>query len=933
MAWDNPFNEALFEDWHIEEYPENYLEIVKCFIRPDFMEKLESMDVRPKIIMGGRGSGKSHILNMLSIESVLTKIKIEKSKKLNKPITDIKISLKDIKTQYFGVWIRCYDFAKLLSQDNVSYLEEEQLEVLFEHFFNMVVCSKIIKSLEILIGNIYDIPENIETTISLSISENFPELFRKCNNFNEINKCIKSQINSITQIIKELPFYKDFERFKDRVHFTSSPDFIVEFFGIINKILPGKILFILLDEYDELDNYQQRFINKLIRTRKIAFRIASAVGGIKTFEYAQGKEIKEEHDYDPIIPLHFDEHSSDYKELVKKLFEKRLEVHRNYRIKDPSKILPGKEDISKEEIEEELDRIYNEINRRGDFQDPEYKTDFAGHYREGARYRILRRKGKDPLFCGFDTYVKLSGGVIRQLILLCREAFSIAYVKGVNVEEGEPIPPGDQTKAAYQVAKDLLEGEALRHSPEGIVLKQLVYDLARILEYKVYNTSEPQCNLFQIKDSNRLSEPRYEYLNRVLEEGLKLPHFLSEVAFRPKQRLSSISSFSFRINPIFMPLLKVPFQKRWPLPISVEELYELCTSAHEKALRDILKRISKGKVGEIPKSALFNMLERRRITLSNCPITGRGCRENLMEEILMKNNIRCFLALPFEQDWINDPRRWLKEILSDDFQIPCRDVDDFPQVGYILCKICSCVRQMPVGIFEITELNPNVIFELGMATALNRLTFMLVYKEKIPEEFKDHFPPPPLRGIEYISYEYGKNPLRYIIKKKILPTIKDYLKHPEKPWCWLIKGKCPYEEIKPENKVLVVLPVSRNRAFFEECKNSIKKIINNYGREVVLVEKLSSLNELCQICQKIRQYSFCIIDTSYNDYSTVFSLGLAFGMDREFIHLFNESLSEPSSLPLSDLRSWTIAYKNLEELEEKLNEEIQRRWGQKNERD
>jgi len=924
MVWDNPFNEVVFEDWYIEKHPENYFEVVKCFIRPDFMEKLESIDVRPKIIMGGRGSGKSHILNMLSIESVLTKIKIEKSKELNKSVTDTKISLKDIKVPYFGVGIRCYPFSKLLSRNNVSYLEEKQLEVLFEHFFNMVVCSEIIKSVKFLIENVYDAPENIEKDISLSLSKNFPELFNDSSTFDEINKCIKSQTDTITAIIKELPFYKDFSKFKDRIYFTSAPDFIIEFFSlVISKILPNKFLFILLDEYEELDDYQQRFINKLIRTRKITLRIASQVRGIKTFEYASGKEIEEEHDYDPVISLHFDEHSRSYKELVRKIFEKRLEVHGNYRIKDPKKILQDKKDVSEEEIEKELANIYSEINARGDFQNSEYEKHFREHYKESARYRILKRKGKDPLFCGFDTYVKLSGGLIRQFILLCREVFSIAHVKGVKIEDGEHISPKYQTKAAEQVAKDLLENEALIHSSEGVILKQLVYDLGRILEYKVYNTSEPQCNLFQLNDSNRLLEQRYMYLNKVLEEGLKLPHFLSEAAFRPKQRLSSIPSFTFRINPIFMPILKVPFQKRWRLFLSVEELHGLCTSDHEKSLRRILSRISKGKVGKIPTSTLFQ----RQITLSNCPVTGGGCKENLMKKILMKNNIHCFLAVSFERDWISDIRKWLKEILRDDFQIHCIDVDDFPQVGYILCKICSCVRQMPVGIFEITELNPNVIFELGMATALNTLTFILVYKEQIPKEFKDNFPPPPLSGIEYIPYDYGKNPLRNIINEKILPTVKDYLKHHEKLWCWLIKGKCPYEEIEPQNRVLVVLPVNRNKSFFDECKNSIKKIINNYGSEVVFVEATSSLNEICQICQKIKQCSFCIIDTSYNDYSTVFSLGLAFGMDKKFIHLFNESLSGPSSLPLSDLRNWTITYHSLGELEERLKEEIQRRWG------
>ena len=55
--WQNPFVKNLVEDWRLEEFPQNYREVVECFFPPDFMNKLESIDVKPKILMGGRGTG------------------------------------------------------------------------------------------------------------------------------------------------------------------------------------------------------------------------------------------------------------------------------------------------------------------------------------------------------------------------------------------------------------------------------------------------------------------------------------------------------------------------------------------------------------------------------------------------------------------------------------------------------------------------------------------------------------------------------------------------------------------------------------------------------------------------------------------------------------------------------------------------------------
>jgi len=87
-----------------------------------------------------------------------------------------------------------------------------------------------------------------------------------------------------------------------------------------------------------------------------------------------------------------------------------------------------------------------------------------------------------------------------------------------------------------------------------------------------------------------------------------------------------------------------------------------------------------------------------------------------------------------------------------------------------------------------------------------------------------------------------------------------------------------------------------------------------------------SLSELCQICQKIRGSSFCIVDTTYNDTSMLFALGVAFGKDRQFIQLHNSSFSPER--PLSDLRNWAIEYSNLDELKSSLKEELLKRLGE-----
>jgi len=569
-----------------------------------------------------------------------------------------------------------------------------------------------------------------------------------------------------------------------------------------------------------------------------------------------------------------------------------------------------------------LKSIREGLKRKKDIEDlDKYWKNFEGHYKEAAIYRLLRRKQKDKLFAGFGEYVRLSSGIVRQFILLCRDAFSLANARGIEIEKGNPIPFEIQSEAAVGIAKHILENEYDINSPKGRILKQLVYDLGRVLEYKVYRTTEPQINRFDVKDCVKFTNPEYDNVKEIIEEGFKMPHFLSEIAFRPKQPLHSVSSFTFSLNAIFSPILKIPIQKRWRFSLYLEELKGLCSTEHNQAIKKIMKRMG-GNGNEIPTS---NPLFERPIILNNCPVTGGGCNGNLIKPLIEGSPRRAFLAVPFEADWISDSRRWIKSTMTDDFKISCVDVDDFPQVGYILCKICSCVRQMPIGIFEITELNPNVIFELGMATALNKINYMLVYKEKIPPGFKTNYPPKPLNGIEYVPYKLGKNAIYNAIKKKIIPSIDEGFKHIEEEWCWLIRGKCPYKEIETHpDKIFVGLPLDRNPDFFDEVKNLLDSMLNKYNVELLTPAK--SQNELCQQCRAVRQSYFCVIDTTYNDISMLFALGVAFGKDKRFIQLHNISLSsESNERPIADLKNWAIEYKNIFDLGKFLKDELSKR--------
>lgn len=119
--WQNPFEKSLVEDWRLEEFPQNFKDVVACFFPPDFMHKLESTDLKPKILMGGRGSGKSHVLRMLSVQSIINKTRFKKAEKKGESFEETKLKLREYDTPYFGIYLKATVFSTFPKQRSLSY--------------------------------------------------------------------------------------------------------------------------------------------------------------------------------------------------------------------------------------------------------------------------------------------------------------------------------------------------------------------------------------------------------------------------------------------------------------------------------------------------------------------------------------------------------------------------------------------------------------------------------------------------------------------------------------------------------------------------------------------------------------------------------------------------------------------------------------------
>jgi hypothetical protein len=134
------------------------------------------------------------------------------------------------------------------------------------------------------------------------------------------------------------------------------------------------------------------------------------------------------------------------------------------------------------------------------------------------------------------------------------------------------------------------------------------------------------------------------------------------------------------------------------------------------------------------------MLEREYPFIRRCFLTNTTiCPKNPK----VKRN-QAFVAMPFRSEY-DDVYESIASTL-DQLEIPVIRADERFAPSALSCSICELIQQSRYVICEVSESNPNVFFELGLAYGLSR-TVILLYQasgDKIPSD---------LSGIIRIQYD------------------------------------------------------------------------------------------------------------------------------------------------------------------------------------
>lgn len=341
----NPFS-IYSTEYFLEDGREELIN--NTFIEPiDFARVVEPGNT---IIEGHRGSGKSMILKYLSYEAQV-------ERKFCEQFDD----------NYIGIYLKLkISIAITTTKKLFKGKDAIQWPDYFMCYVNLLIGEEIIRTLKLAVDN---------KIVSLDSEEDF------------ISEVIYLFFESVSPPTSEmtlrhlmLMINKIRNSFAQNhcSDWTLSSDFLEQLFSTIKNYAPKwqrKNIYILLDEYDNLDDDQQRVVNTLIKNRSFSYKV-----GVKLcdmiYEDIGGKILERNNDYTYVSTDRFDADYNKFEKFIRNIANKRLEAYHYDNTID--EILPFEDD---------------EKNRGFEQRD----------------------------YSGFTNIVKLSSGIVRDFLELCKD--------------------------------------------------------------------------------------------------------------------------------------------------------------------------------------------------------------------------------------------------------------------------------------------------------------------------------------------------------------------------------------------------------------------------------------------------------------------------------------------------------------------------------
>lgn len=573
--------------------------LFQLFAKPTYYPELETP--RPCMLRGGRGTGKTTVLRCLSYDG--------------------KFELEENKTENVAKWAY-YGFYHRINTNRVTAFQGEELQKkqwvrAFSHYVNLLLCGQIFDFLK-WYYDLFPESERLSEEDCLDIGNS---LF--------LDNCT-SQI-LLARATDQAR--KRFEAFLNNVDPDNMPPMSVqgqpidELCSSLLKLSPfkDKNFFFIIDEFENLLDYQQEIFNTLIKhcgtfyTFKIGVR---ELGWRRKNTLNENEQLISPADYELIDIAqrlegeNFAQFAADVCNLRARRaddFPSDVDIERlfpNLGIDDEAEYLGVSEHLPRLSAIADSEGIDHTVmegltplefffidywakNNNSSIQsvleerknNPDSWGDRYDNYKYSMLFLIKSGKGGiKKYYSGWRTYTLLANGNIRYLLELIGQALFLHQRDEKKI--GESISPEIQTKAAQYVGrKNLTELEGL--SVHGAQLTKLLLSLGRIFELLAQNPygHAPELTQFHLPDDAPMG--KVEPLLNAAVMHLALVRSVSNK--RSMQTDMDLKSYDYSIHPIYAPFFLFSHRRKRKMKLSPHQILALVDEP-KAAIGQILRR-------------------------------------------------------------------------------------------------------------------------------------------------------------------------------------------------------------------------------------------------------------------------------------------------------------------------------------------------------
>ena len=638
----NPFDINKAVDYTDEDL---YKYWVNISLPTGFNAMMKPETLMPMIIVGSKGSGKTHVMKYYSYE--LQKIRLQQ--------TDGKDLRKGFEKEAFiGVYMRFSGMnANVFSGQGVS--DEIWLKYFayyWELFIGETVLAKLIDMHENGLLGEFD-----EQGFVNALLNEFMTVDTECKTLTDLSEYL-SLLQKKLQY--EIHNFKTFGRAEPQVEIklrVSALSYGIP--NILKAFVPyfkGRHILYLFDEYENIDALQQQVIQTLLREKPTSctIRIGTRPYGIRTLKTINGIEENIEGSEFEVLRLDDELRSTDrYKEFMEDICISRLKgvdiilpkkktlsdyidnmptevlldsakrrkstynINKNLR-NDLKKYKPQK--LSEEEINVILDLLAfpddlvierasiellykrikaKSINLEADARDIKKQAD-AYYYKKydkdndiASRLSYYRRDIIDGIarsahlpipYYGFDTLVELSCGTPRTLLRLLKNAFSRQYFNTGEIPfiENNSLSIESQQAGIEGAYAWFYEENRIPNDEAGVT--DVVRKLGKFLQNVRFSDLPPQCSIdiFSVNEDD-LSVGARKSLHTLLTYSYLVPH-----GKRRKKNFDNKVSI-YKLNTILIPQWELSLEKRGNVELNAEDAEMIFNPAKSDEYEQYLK--------------------------------------------------------------------------------------------------------------------------------------------------------------------------------------------------------------------------------------------------------------------------------------------------------------------------------------------------------